>query len=523
MATLIDLDALDQPETSASCDVCVIGAGAAGLYLVHRLAGAGLTVVALEAGGKTCESGAAIGIEPLFTGSEYGGALEGRAFGWGGTTSKWGGLLVPHSECDLRDDSDPASATWKHIVQTVKERSNAVLSTLGLHGEADFFSLPRAVRGEHADLLHVRGLEPVAAKALPFQRRNLIYLASRGVNQDATVYLNAVAAEWFVEPGAKGMGALRRVGAISRGGKKLQVTAKCFVIAVGAIESARVLLEMDRATGERMFPRFAAIGDYLSDHLSCTIAEVHAEDRWKAATLFGPVFSRGCMRSFRFIESSTGPPAPRNFAHFIFDIDNVGFRLARDILHGLQSGALPDVRITDVIEGIGGLSHLAYDRYVKSILFIPRDTPAHFQVDMEQVPDAANRVRLGEEIDRYGRPVAVVHWRVSERDREDIRLASQRLVAKWPEHAHGFPRLVPIDIGEAQFKPHDAYHPVGTCRMGTGQGAVAEHRLRVGGTENLYLLSTGLFPTAGTANPTFSMLCLGDALADRLANLRADA
>jgi len=59
--------------------------------------------------------------------------------------------------------------------------------------------------------------------------------------------------------------------------------------------------------------------------------------------------------------------------------------------------------------------------------------------------------------------------------------------------------------------------------MGTGQGAVAEHRLRVGGTENLYLLSTGLFPTAGTANPTFSMLCLGDALADRLANLRADA
>ena len=100
MATLIDLNEWTQSTTDLACDVCIIGAGAAGLYLAHRLSGTRLRVIILEAGGAICSSGPSIGIEPMFSGSEYRGATEGRAFGWGGSTSRWGGLLVPHSELD---------------------------------------------------------------------------------------------------------------------------------------------------------------------------------------------------------------------------------------------------------------------------------------------------------------------------------------------------------------------------------------------------------------------------------------
>lgn len=523
MATPVDLNESTQPETQATCDVCVIGAGAAGLYLVRRLACARLRVIVLEAGGATCESGAAIGIQPVFTDSHYSGAMDGRAFGWGGTTSRWGGLLVPYSYLDLRDDATPASTTWKHIVQAVEERSSAVLSTLGLDGSAEFFSLPEAVLGRYADLLHDCGLETIAAEALPFRRRNLTYLASARTGGDSTVYLNAVASKWFVTPCASGKGAVSAVEATSPNGKRLRVSATSFVIAAGAIESARILLEIDRVTGEQMFSRSSGIGSNLSDHLSCAIADVHFEDREKTSTLFGPMFSKGRMRSFRFVEASMEPSAPRCFAHFIFDMDNAGFRLAKDILCGLQSRALPKFRISDVIEGIGGLFRLAYNRYIKSTLFIPRHTPAHLQLDIEQVPDPTNRVRLGEESDRCGRPMAVVNWRVSELDLENIRTVSRRLLMKWPGQSGGFPRLIPIEIVGAQPKPYDAYHPVGTCKMGTDGGAVVDYELRVRETRNLYVLSTGLFPSAGTANPTFSMLCLGDMLADRLANYHAGA
>ena len=523
MAQIIDLNNSPQPVAQASCDVCVIGAGAAGLYLASRLSRDGLRVVILEAGGAACESGATIGIEPVFTGSQYGGALEGRAFGWGGTTSKWGGLLVPHSELDLRGEATREAIVWKHIVDVVRARSSAVFSALGLGGSPDFFSLPEATLGSDAKLLHDHGLATVAAEFLTFRRRNLTYLVSARLRRDLSVYLNAVASRWLVEPNANGSGAVSTVEASSQTGRSLRVSAKSFVIAAGAVESTRILLEIDRSTGERMFFCSARIGHYLSDHLSCAIADVHPEDRNQAATLFGPIFSKGRMRSFRFIATSIEPLAPRHFSHFIFDIDDAGFRLAKSLLFSLQTRALPDLRISNVIEGISGLSRLAYNRFIRSRLYIPPQTAAHFQMDIEQMPHLANRVHLGEKTDRFGRPVAVVHWQVNETDYENIQLLSQRLLKKWPDRSLGFPRLVPIHLGDTQPKPYDAYHPGGTCRMGSDEEATVDLELRVRGTQNLYVLSTGVFPSAGTANPTFSMLCLGDVLAGQLASQVTDS
>lgn len=523
MATIIDLNEATQSNIHAACDVCVIGAGAAGLYLASRLSRGGLRVIVLEAGGATCGPGASVGIEPVFSGSQYRGAVEGRAFGWGGTTSRWGGLLVPHSELDLRAEASPESIVWEHIVKVVRERSSMVFSTLALEGGPDFFSLPAASLGRNAKLLHDCGLETIAAEFLPFRRRNLTCLVSTRMSRNLTVYLNAVASRWLIRPTTNASGAVSAVEAISQDTRSLRVSAKSFVIAAGAVESARILLEIDRSTGERMFPRSASIGRYLSDHLSCAIADVHSEDQNQAANLFGPIFSKGRMRSFRFLEPSIEPLTPRHFAHFIFDIHNAGFRLVKDIFFGLQSRSLQDFHFSNIIDGISGLSRLAYNRFIKSRLFIPVDTPAHLQMDIEQTPSWGNRVHLGGKTDQYGRPIAVVHWQVNEADYKNIQMVSQRLLRKWPGRSVGFPRLVPIHIGDSPPKPYDAYHPVGICRMGADQEATVDLDLRVRGTQNLYVLSTGVFPSAGTANPTFGMLCLGDRLADKLANYAGDS
>lgn len=523
MATIIDLNESTQSDTHAICDVCVVGAGAAGLYLASRLSRDGLCVIVLEAGGAKCGSGEQVGIEPVFSASQYRGATEGRAFGLGGTTSLWGGLLVPHSEYDLCDEASPESVTWKHIVHVVQERSSMVFSTLGLGGSPDFFSLPEVTLGRHAKLLQDCGLETVAAEFLPFRRRNLTYLSTARRSRNLTVYFHAVAIKWFVKPTTIGSGVMGSVEAASHRGKSLRISAKSFVVAAGALESARILLEIDRSTGERMFPRSAAIGRYLSDHLSCPIADVEYDDQRQTVNLFGPFFSRGRMRSFRFVDTSKEPFVPRHFAHFIFDIDNAGFRLVKDILFSLQARSLPEFHASNVLNGINGLLQLAYTRFMKSKLFIPVDTPVHLQLDVEQIPDMGNRVSLSEKSDRFGRPLAVVHWEVTEADYRNIQNISQRLLTKWPDRSLGFPRFVPTHVNGTPPKPYDAYHPVGTCRMGTDEEATVDLELRVRGTQNLYVLSTGVFPSAGTANPTFSMLCLGDLLADKLVNYTADS
>jgi choline dehydrogenase-like flavoprotein len=268
-------------------------------------------------------------------------------------------------------------------------------------------------------------------------------------------------------------------------------------------------------TGDRMIPRSSRIGCYLSDHLSCGIAAVHADDRSLASTMFGPVFSKGRMRSFRFVVTSDDP-MPRHFAHFIFDIDNPGFRLAKELLSGLQGRHVPDVTFSSAKAGVDGLVKLAYSRFIKSRLLVPEGTPSRLQLDVEQAPALSNRVHLGRDTDRMGRPVAVVHWNVNDVDLENIRSTSSRWLKKWPGEAMGMPRLIPTHADGSAPKPHDAYHPVGTCMMGTDGESTVDLDLRVRGTHNLFVLSTGVFPSAGTANPTFSMLCLGDRLGDLL-------
>lgn len=519
MAALIDLTKCVRAETDAACDVCIIGAGAAGLYLANRLSVAGQKVIVLEAGGETCGTGESVGIVASTSGGAYRGATGGRAFGWGGSTSRWGGLLVPHSSLDLRDDATPASQAWKHVVEVVGERSNAVFSTLDLgSGGGDFFALAESRINKHDELFRDQGMRVVAAEFLPFERRNLTYLADGVGGKNVTVYLNAVASHWVCEERASNAGAITSVVASAANARKLRVSATSFVIAAGAIESARILLEIDRSAAERLLPRSAFTGRNLSDHLSCSIADVHIEDRDAAAKLFGPVFLNGRMRSFRFVEASREPSIPRHFSHFIFDIDNPGFRLAKELLFSMQTKTLPAVSVQSAVEGIGGLSKLAYHRFVRSTLFVPHATPAHFQLDVEQCPNPANRVQLGSGTDRFGRPMADVQWQVSNGDLENIRMLTGRLMRKWPDRSHGYPRLVSILADSSQPKPYDAYHPVGTCRMGLDKEATVDFELRVKGTRNLFVLSTAVLPSAGTANPTFTMLCLGDKLADALAN-----
>jgi choline dehydrogenase-like flavoprotein len=473
-----------------------------------------VAVTVVEAGGSTCGSGQSAGIESIFSGSHYGGAVEGRAFGWGGSTSRWGGLLVPHSELDIRHDAGQQSAVWAHVVGVVRERSSAVFSTLGLSGGPDFFSFPQTVLGPVAKLLLEQGLTTVASEFLPLTRRNLAYLASGPAQESVQVFLNAVVTKWLVRCGADSSGEISTIEATSLSGIHLNVSAKCFVIAAGAIESARILLEIDRVSHGRMLPRTAAVGRYLSDHLSCPVAEVHSDDRQRAAAIFAPVFSNGRMRSFRFVETSLGHQAPRHFAHFVFDSANPGFRLAKNVLSGWQGRYCPKLTLMGFRTGLSGLIGLAYSRFVRSRLFIPHGTSSRLQLDIEQLPAAHNRVHLGDETDKFGRPVAIIHWQVGNADCTAIDLLSQRFIASWPAARLGGVRLLRIHAEAASPKPYDAYHPVGTCRLGDDAEATVDWDLRVRGTKNLFVLSTGVLPSAGTANPTFSMLCLGDKLAD---------
>jgi choline dehydrogenase-like flavoprotein len=512
-----DLANADKQHQAVHTDVCVIGAGAAGLYLTMQLVRKGLSVVIIDAGPATCTDGASLGFDPIFERSYYPGATVGRFFGLGGSTSSWGGALVPHTSYDYRPNV--AAAEWSHIIKTVSDNGAEVLKHLGYHQEYNFDSFPEKSLGRLTDTLDDCGIHVQSGIYLPFNRKNFTTLlfANKNCKVMPKIFLNAVTKSWATKIAKNNESSIEKVSVVSKNNKELTINADRFVIAAGAIESARIILEINKSGSQPILPTSSAPGCYLADHLSLPIADVVPESLNQVSRLFSPRFSNAWMRSFRFIDKKS-QNHPRAFAHFIFSNQSRGFELAKEALRAMQGHRKPSITMADIITGLGDLTMLAYYRFVRSQLYIPPNTPAHLQLDIEQETVRENRISLAQHKDEYGRQVAVVRWEISDRDIANIAVIAKHFISMWPGKKAGLPELKPKLIDSELTKPYDAYHPVGTCRMGDNAEAVVDINLKVRGVKNLWVTSTGVLPSAGTANPTFSMLCLTHKLAGQLAD-----
>jgi choline dehydrogenase-like flavoprotein len=511
---LIDARRLDAGHDFGEHDVCVVGAGAAGAYVAHRLGQLGLRVLLLEAGGQTCVRGDALGIGLELGGSSYRGATLGRAFGLGGTTSLWGGQLVPYADTDIPRPAEALASAWQHIVARVAEHGRQVRCVLGLPperatGSAGPFE-PEAQR------LRAAGLSLLASERLPFHRRNFSKLLSSTYSGRGRVdvCLHALVRRWSLAAGSDGSAHVESV-TLRSAGREHSVRAPAFVLAAGAIESARSLLEIRASCATDPF-RERSIGQNLTDHLSCTVARVPGPSRAAIIERFGPRFEAGALTSPRFLDAAPLAALARGFFHFIFELDSPGLRLARKALSALQARRRPELSLDELRSGTRGLFGLGYERVVRSRLHVPEETPMHLQLDLEQLPSAERCITLNERRDAFDRPLAELRWGVSPADLEQVSRLTRRFAQLWS----GSPELPELEFelaAPASATPLDAYHPAGVCRLGSDAAAVVAPDLRVHGTENLWHLSTGVFPSAGSANPVFSLLCLGESLARQLA------
>lgn len=83
------------------CDVCIVGAGAAGITLACSLIGTGIRVCLLESGGLEPSREIPWLYEGQQVGLENANALACRLRYFGGTTNHWSGWCAPLGEVDF--------------------------------------------------------------------------------------------------------------------------------------------------------------------------------------------------------------------------------------------------------------------------------------------------------------------------------------------------------------------------------------------------------------------------------------
>jgi choline dehydrogenase-like flavoprotein len=133
-------------------------------------------------------------------------------------------------------------------------------------------------------------------------------------------------------------------------------------------------------------------------------------------------------------------------------------------------------------------------------------------VNLEQRPRPENRIVLGSGRDAAGVPRIELHWRWRAEEQAQLERLRQTIAAS----------IEGAGLGRVEVRPDlrpdpNAHHHAGTTRMHESrEHGVVDAECRVHGCDNLYVTGASVFPTAGFANPTLTIVALALRLAKHL-------
>jgi choline dehydrogenase-like flavoprotein len=490
------------PET-LQADILVIGAGTLGLPVATLLARRySRRVLCLESGSVQQSEDTHPLNEVVQSGTPYLGADHGRFRCLGGTSTRWGGAMIPFQQADLMSGNWPISSD--DLAPYISEAE----SLFGLG--AGPYSDPAFPISLGADFINRM------AKWPPFPRRNVFNLLGKEATDSTNlrIWTNATAVQ--IALNADGV----TVVAAAPNGRRMSISAKRVIVAAGAIETTRLALLIDRQNNGIVSARTPHLGRWFADHVSVPFAEICAHKTATLNKILGFRFaSRGAMRNIRFElagDSAVRQTLPPSFIHIGFASEQQGgFDALRRIYRFVQQRRIPSATtIVELVRHLPWLVRAMTWRLFRKRLLFPDAARLVAHLVIEQAADSDNRIELSaSRSDIHGVPLPQIHWRVGRRDIEQAGYLADLFEQAWNDSCFGqLGALTRYDEGAVAANLLDSggiYHPTGSTRMGQteAEGAV-DRDLRLFGAPQVQLLSTSALPSGGGANPTMMALLL---------------
>ncbi|MFY0611942.1 MAG: hypothetical protein JXQ99_10490 [Hyphomicrobiaceae bacterium] len=464
----------------------------------------GKSVICLESGGAHQEAETHPLNEVVHLASPYVGAATGRFRCLGGTSTRWGGALIPFQAADLASDDWPLSlADLEPYLLDVESLFDL---EPGPYCDTSFpFDLGK---------VHVNRL----AKWPAFRKRNVVDLVGEDSRrlENLNIWLGATVVEVRVGPNGEGV----MLQARSLAGDRLRVSASRLIIAAGAIETTRLALLINQQNRDAITTPSPRLGQYFSDHISMGIAEIKPRRLKALNKIIGFRFSDGgSMRNIRFElsgDAAARKQLPPCFMDVRFDLQRAGgFDALREIYRTIQKQQLPSFRsVCNLIGHLPWLMRAVWWRFVHRRLLFPEGSRLVAHTVIAQVPVAGNYIALSQtKRDPLGVPLAEINWRISDADVDNLSSAARLFEETWTgsELANygTWQQLPPGTSADTVQKPDAFLHPTGSTRMAwDAADGVVDRDLCLFSLPQIQLLSTSVLPTAGGTNPTMMVMLL---------------
>jgi choline dehydrogenase-like flavoprotein len=492
-------------------DICIIGAGAAGISIALDWADTPHNVILLEGGGFEYDDRVQELYNGKLTGHPYYPMKASRLHYFGGSTGHWGGM------CSTFDDIDFVKRDWV-------ENSGWPIK---LDDITPFYSKAHDILdlGPYEwDVQYWLKKNP-SFKMLPFDKDVLwskmwhFSPPTRFGSKYKDAVVNAKNIHLYTYANVVDITATENIASIKQvtvknyAGKEHTVKAKHFILACCSIQNARILLSCNKQVPAGLGNDNDLVGRYFMEH-----AEIKSGEMWLNRSNPLMLYKMVLQTKVR-AELAISAKKQEELKVLNGSVSLMPLEYSKNTIPSVKLWSHEDPR--ESLDSLHEYSKLDKRNFFQRI-FSTKDIFQSFGLftRVECVPNPDSRVVLSGEKDELGMPRANLHWALSPIDKKTVYAINKLLGQQMGAMGLGRVKLADYLTDKDDNLPDytsGGWHHIGTTRMSDNpKTGVVDANCKVHGIDNLHIAGASCYPTGGAVNPTLTCVAISLRLSDHL-------